>query len=329
MNIAQRKIGGGLVLAGLAVAVLLGSGGLLAGADPLKKPAKAPVVKAPADAKLVPATAKTLPSSGPDAAHSESLQADIDRALALISEDKLEELIQDYYPVEMVRALRKKQTTANVANDLRRAKAVLRKLQDRLTRSRNGRLDGNNDEVVTFPSNEPAADAAIPATPAEQSSNSEVPGYGDDLQAALEAAIIDLKANEFEAFIQKMLPVSAVEKLLADEQLAFTAKQYELYPEMAQATIADLEAIRQLSVKPEGDLVRLQLSGRTPGEKEREVRLQRVGGSWRFYDQASELQPGIDRLMERGEKLAADPNAFEPLLKFERIRDHWRLVELP
>ena len=79
----------------------------------------------------------------------------------------------------------------------------------------------------------------------------------------------------------------------------------------------------------EGNLIQATVPPRDKNDVQREVRFQKVGGSWRFYDQTTEAQALIDQLAAQADKMASNPAAFEPILKFERIREHWRLVELP
>jgi hypothetical protein len=93
--------------------------------------------------------------------------------------------------------------------------------------------------------------------------------------------------------------------------------------------LADLEAIVKLDLKPEGGLVRLALSGRNKGETKREVRFQQVAGSWRFFDQSTEIQARQDALLRVEGQQASASGTSRPILKFERIREHWRLRELP
>lgn len=309
------------VTLGLLGVVWLGRGAVI---DAQRPTATKPTIRPAAPAKVQPATPV------PDEAHSAILKADIARALQLLKDDQLETLIEDYYPVETVRTLRKRQAIANTASDLRRTKAILRRWEDRLTRSLSGRIEGNNDEASAYPAPPTAAPPNASSSPVPSAATlPDLPGYGDDLTVALKAAIADLKAKQYEAFLTHMLPIAEVVRLQEDQQLAFTVQQFELHPEMAPTMLADLETLLKGKLAITGDIASSELPGRSPGEKPRSVRLQRAGGSWRFFDQSAETREAIEQVKQRGSQMAADPAAFDPLLKFERIRDHWRLVELP
>ncbi|RLS55218.1 MAG: hypothetical protein DWH91_09855 [Planctomycetota bacterium] len=310
-----------LVTLGLLGVVWLGRGAVIEAQRPS---ATQPTIRPAAPAKAQSATPT------PDETQSAILKADIARALQLLKDDQLETLIEDYYPVEAVRTLRKRKAIGNTASDLRRSKAILRRWEDRLTRSLSGRFEGNNDEAFAYPAPPSAAAPNAPSQPVQSAVTlPELPGYGDDLTVVLKAAIADLKAKQYETFLTHMLPVAEVVRLQEDQQLAFTASQFELHSELAPTMLADLETMLKGKLAITGDIASGELPGRSPGEKPRAVRLQRTGGSWRFFDQAAETREAIEQVKQRGSQMAADPAAFDPLLKFERIRDHWRLVELP
>ncbi len=282
---------------------------------------KKPPVAAPADA---------APVEGPDAEYQAMLLQDIEHALSLLKEDKVEQFIEDYYPIDVARKLRQLNRVTNAANDLRRTKSVLKRFESKLMKCQTGTMEGTNHDALFMPAAEPAA-ADVPATPTASAKPAEtaVKGYGGDVNKALQLAIADLKAKKYDAFIQQMLPVSEVDRLSENELVQETALVFEQNPALAVAMIADLEALAKLPLKAVGDTVTATLVGRYKNEAKREVRFQKVGGSWRFFDQVTETQTQIEQLSARAEKMQSNPAAFEPILKFERIREHWRLVELP
>ena len=278
----------------------------------------------PVASKKPPAVA---PVAGPDPAHKALLLQDIEQALLLLKDDKLEQFIEDYYPIEMMKGLRRLDGLTKTANDLRRTKSVLKRFESKLTKCRTAVIEGNNNNVVFMPveeaAEEPLPVAVAPATTAP------LKGYPGELKQALPLAITDLKAKQYEVFIQQMLPVSEVNRLTSSELLAETALLFEEHPTLAPAMIADLDALAKLPLKAEGNLIQATVPPRDKNDVQREVRFQKVGGSWRFYDQTTEAQALIDQLAAQADKMASNPAAFEPILKFERIREHWRLVELP
>ena len=283
---------------------------------------KKPAVAAPAG--------ETPVAPAPDAEHQAMLLKDIEQALSLLKDDKIEQFIEDYYPIDVARKLRQLNRVTNAANDLRRTKSVLKRFESKLTKCQTGTMEGTNNDVLFMPAAEPVA-AEVPATPVAPAKPAEtaVKGYGGDVNKALQLAIADLKAKKYDAFIQQMLPVSEVDRLNENELVAETVLVFAQNPTLATAMIADLEALAKLPLKAVGDTATATLVGRDKNEAKREVRFQKVGGSWRFYDQVTETQTQIEQLSARAEKMQSNPAAFEPILKFERIREHWRLVELP
>ncbi len=273
------------------------------------------------------ANADAMPVVGPDQVYKAILLKDLEHALSLLKDDKLEDFIEDYYPIEMARGLRKRDSLTKTANDLRRTKSVLKRFESKLTQCQTGLIEGNNNDVVFMPV-EGAAEVPVPAA-ASVTTDAPVKGYPGELKQALPLAIADLKAKKYEVFIQQMLPVSEVSRLTSNELVAETALVFKEHPTLAVAMIADLEVIAKLPLKVEGNLIKATVPPRDKNDVQREVRFQKVGGSWRFFDQTTEAQAQIDQLAARADKMQSQPAAFEPILKFERIREHWRLVELP
>lgn len=263
---------------------------------------------------------------GPDAAYKESLMKEIDRAIQLIQDDKIEQLVEDYYPYETYRVVRKRSAIKNFAADLRLSKALLRQLQSRLVACRQATLSGNNDEVQFLPVIEEEGKVAktgpepLPELP-------QIDGYGSDFGAVLKKSISDLKAENYEEFLTRILPLRVLQTLTEQGTLEMAAEQYKTNPQLAKLMLADLEAIAKAPAKPAKDLIQLTLLGRNQFEAPREIRFQLSGGSWRFFDQATEIRTEQNLVIANAE-VPRDSHA-ESILTFERIRDHWRLVELP
>lgn len=261
------------------------------------------------------------------------LLEDVTRAQTLLKADKIEQFIEDYYPINLVRPARQRQVIGNMANDLRRSKAVLKRMEKKLEQCQSGTIEGNDTDVTFMPGTEPPtakpAEEPVVKAPSVKPAIPTLPGYGKELLPALALASADLKAEKFPEFVEKMLPVTEVARLTASEQLESTAQVLTDNPKMVQSMLADMAEIAQLKPKSVGNLVQVTLPGRSKGETPREIRFQLVGGSWRFFDQSSEVETQVGMLLEKAEKQEANPGALGAVLKFERIRDHWRLLELP
>ena len=260
------------------------------------------------------------------------LLEDVTRAHTLLKTDGIEQFIEDYYPINLVRPARQRQVIGNMANDLRRSKATLKRLEKKLEQCQAGTINGNDSDVTFMPPAEPAPAKPAVVAPVVKPVVQVAPapaGYGKELLPALTLASADLKAGKFKVFVEKMLPATEVARLTTSEQIETTTQVLTDNPEMVKSMLADMAEIAKLKPKAVENLVQVTLPGRTKGETPREIRFQLVGGSWRFFDQSSDVHAKREVLMEKAGNMEANPGAFEPVLKFERIREHWRLLELP
>ncbi len=263
-------------------------------------------------------------SAGPDKENRQLLLADIDRALTLIAEDQIEQLISDYFPLEAVRAARS-QGVSEGAEELRRTKSALQRLERGLRDCRTATLKGDNDKVYCFADTATSPDATAEGIAIPKG----MKGYGKNLKSVIQSGINDLREKKYSRFIENMFPIPEVLRLKQSQLLDLTAQRFVDQPAMAELMLADLEAVVKLDLKPEGGLVRLALSGRNKDETKREVRFQQVAGSWRFFDQSTEIKARQDALLRIEGQQMSDSATPKPILKFERIREHWRLRELP
>ena len=256
------------------------------------------------------------------------LEDDIDRAIKLLQEKQMATFFEDYSPVEGLRMMRAEKLDAKKIDRSINHDHVA-SLVTLLQQAKAGLFAGDDNEVAVLQklSDEPVKPEPIPIAQPLQDVK-EVTGYGADFPKALAAGIADLKAKKFEAFLQAMLPASEVARLVQTDQLKMTASVFTLYPEMATAMIADLEAISQKKPQPEKELVTVKLPGQIPESAEREIRFQLSGGHWRFFDQAQEMDATLHPLLDSQEKIDAFVAPI-PILTFERIRDHWRIKDWP
>ena len=254
-----------------------------------------------------------IQGNGPSEAAKQSLLVEVERAIQLIESDQIEPLIDEFFPTESVRTLRKEGSLTEAAKSLKDRGDAIPNLLSRLEQCRTGLTEGNDWDIQFVP-NLAGAEAPNPAAMVE--------GYGDDFRQVLERGGADLKAGKYEEFLTSVLPLAEVLELKRTDQLEAVAEQFRTYPALVASMSADFEAMSQTQAQPEDGAIRLGLSGSSDDEGTREVRWQLVGGSWRFFDQTTEAK-------DRIKQVEKDAGLVRAILKFERVRDHWRLTELP
>lgn len=261
------------------------------------------------------------------AAQRKVLEDDLDRAIQLLKDNQHATFMNDYIPLDELREFRSEKLDLNeVARQIQTNQTVGARHIALLQSARAGLFQGNDDEVVIVPA--PTPDELKPEPIPVFSPLREVKdlkGYGSDFPKALTAGIADLKAKKFSEFVSSMLPASEVGRLNQTEQLEMTASLFTLYPEMATAMIADLEAIAKMKPAADGDLVKVTLKGDGRDAESREIRFQLSGGHWRFFDQALEMDDTIRPLLSGQATIASEI----PILIMERVRDHWRIKQWP
>lgn len=251
--------------------------------------------------------------NGPSEAMKKSLLVEVERAIQLIESDQIEPLIDEFFPTESVRSLRKDGSLEAAAASLKESGVAIPNLLSRLEQCRTGLIEGNDSEVQF-----------VPNLTGDQSPNStaQIEGYGDDFLQVLRKGGAALKAGQYEEFVTRVFPIAEVLELQRTGQLEAIAQQFRSNPALVVAMGADFEAMLQAEPEPKDGAIRLGLSGQSDDEGIREVRWQLVGGSWRFFDQTTEAK-------ERIQQVERDAGYVRAILKFERVRDHWRLTELP
>lgn len=163
-------------------------------------------------------------------------------------------------------------------------------------------------------------------------------GYGDQPETVIAAAIADLNAGKYESLMQNMFPPAMTVMMKTDGRWDPLVKSLTPDSPMVRQMIADLTLMQTVEPQIDGPTATFLLPNqviqpgrqperngkRRPGESfvsgTRQVKLSRVGESWRFYDSASAA------LREQQLAYARKPEEdLSRLIVLEKIDGHWRL----
>lgn len=161
------------------------------------------------------------------------------------------------------------------------------------------------------------------------------PGYGNDLKTAIEAALQDLKSENYEDFMNRMLPRSTVLMMKADDRWDGMVASFSGDSMKIERMIDDLSILAK--AKPVIDDATAVFSlpnvvpvarGRTTEDVEvgkRVIKFSLVEDSWRFFDSNANTTAELDAALNRdaaGESLKSE-------LVLEKIGSDWRLSQMP
>jgi hypothetical protein len=259
------------------------------------------------------------------------VNAAVTRAIKLLKDKDYEPFIEEFFPVDRLRAARK----ADAANGVQRvaqsmvaAPQRVQKLIEVLTRCQSVQptIDSPRGEAV-FVLSPILAEAAGEGESAQNpGAGSSVEGLGDDLDSVLAQAVQLLQRKDYAGFVASLFPVSEVERIQlrengTDEILLVLEQQ----PQMIGAMLRDLSKLRSLDpVTSTADLVEFELPPPVESEPPRIVRFQLVDGNWRFFDNSSQMRAQI-RQYAAGH---AGPAPGEMTITWERLGQDWRLSSL-
>ncbi len=161
------------------------------------------------------------------------------------------------------------------------------------------------------------------------------PGYGDDLTIAIESALQDLKAGNYEVFMAGMLPQSTVLMMKTDDRWDGMVQSLSGDSTIVTRMIEDLSTLVKATPVIDGataeftlpNVVSITRGRRTEIAEvgERIIRFSLIEGSWRFFDSNASTANELDAALNRdatGESLKSE-------LVLEKIGSDWRLSRMP
>lgn len=191
----------------------------------------------------------------------------------------------------------------------------------------------------------------VPDIPKPEDDQIELVGYGDDLAVVLESAIRDLENRDLESFIGRLFSAGELGRLKQNGGKARLIDQVNSRPEMIEQMLRELKAAQE--VAPEinfaNTLATFMVSIPAPVTKTRtrrrtrsfarrvarpvarpdkELRFQKVAGSWRFYDNSTPVRREMARqALRQPPELEYDTTVEGPaVLLMEKVGAGWRIA---
>jgi hypothetical protein len=155
--------------------------------------------------------------------------------------------------------------------------------------------------------------------------NANVEGYGGDLAAALKAGAKALDDGSYQQFITRLFPVSEVNRMKAAGSTQDVILRISENPAMIKQMTTDLKALQKETPKYNQDktVATFEFGEDKPGKHYRKYRFEKVGGNWRFSDEAEKVHKEIEQMKKNS------PGGVELSIQLERLGDAWRLYKLP
>ncbi len=242
------------------------------------------------------------------------------------------EFMHQHIPIEeYVRMLRSGEPVTiplSAIPSLIQMSATLEKLQDGdATIDKAGR-------VVSFRAKEGAKVEKVIQNPYSKKAE-DVPAYQGDLPEVIATALKDLKAEQYEACMSRVLPPSTIHLMKTDGR--WDGMMESLSPEspMVTAMITDLMTLSKAKASIDGDTAEYRFPNvihrvaRNDVEEEdageRIIRFSKINGAWRFFDSNVKTSEQLDAALKREVK----GEIAEDQLVVEKIGSDWRLLHIP
>jgi hypothetical protein len=190
-------------------------------------------------------------------------------------------------------------------------------------------------KIVQFVKQEELSKAERPQSRYSSAEKPPDPGYGDDLETAIQSALEDLQSENYEVFMSRMLPRSTVLMMKADERWDSMVEALSGDSPMIERMIEDLSTLVEARPVIEGATAEFTLPnlvsvtrGRTTEEVEvgkRVIRFSLVEDSWRFFDSNANTTAELDAALNRD----ATGESLKSQLVLEKIGSDWRLLRMP
>lgn len=255
------------------------------------------------------------------------LMRDLDEAIRLVEKNEFKTFLERYAPVEVLRNLRQKdlvdQAATVMAEEVQtkyRLLIVLNALKKQTPRfdKTRGLATLDFDPTATNAA-ELHVDLRLP-----DPEGVKLAGLGGDPARVIAEAIRLLEAGDVATFAQKLFPATELARLNNESQMQTLVRQFQDQPELAKAMIANFK--RMQSVKPEladGGQTAVFVLKAEPGVVPRTIKLQKVRGDWRLFDDS----PRVSKEIRRQSQLK--PGSSVTPVQLELIGGNWRFIEIP
>ncbi len=331
--------------AGAGDTVSPGRGDQEAGSEAGNASSGTPGSETPTDGSETQPVADTGTTSKPMTAEQQVMAA-VDDAVKRLEAGDVHGFLDHYLPIENLREIRNRSSLETVVAMLNRGGRESETLDRQLALLK--RAQGQKPEfnpgyylaTIELKPEDPGEEEAGPKYVEPEVTDAALNGFGDDLNVVFQKAIASLKDNDVKTFVANLFPAGELRHPDAEKKLVMLESRVKASPKMVEQMIADLEALSELTPKLEKDGAEAVyvLKGRErtldPGQRnqfpypDRTIRLQKVEGSWRFYDNTTAIRKTIATQLTQppvGNALGAESDHE---IKLERFGDRWRLARM-
>lgn len=308
-------------------------------AEPNPSQAKKTADPAPANPETEPGKSKEKSPAGKGGSSSENrpgneapqaqLQADLDDAISLLENGELAQFLERYMPLKYLEDIREFSTVEQAAKNMKVGGAFEKQWLEKLRAMKKAEIDFLDEEQskARLIADVSPEDTDRPEFSLKNPAEENVPkteGFSGDLQEAIGKAIAALEAGDHRKFVENMFPESELYLTTSDEAMQAISQRLKEHPKMVEQMVADLKALQKLTPKYDAKqtLATFQLNPDT--KQARTIQFEKAG-TWRMADSAKKIRAEVYKQSQQ------PPIGVKSTLETEwvRIRDHWRLSQLP
>jgi len=260
----------------------------------------------------------------------ENLLEDIQSAISMIDDGKIELLAHSFLPLKDQQEL--KQILINNPNEKDQIQKRLKSfLRPHLAACLTGEITLNRQNTLadlSYTIEPKVTSGRVPdiLPLADQEPAGTVIGLGDDLQAMLTEAAV-LVNKDLEKFVKSVYPLPFLAKLEDP-----TAMQQHLErindPGMIEAMVRDLKDAAGASADISNGVATIKLKPLVKGDSERIIKFQNINGNWRFFDADEAKRQELVQLGSQPIGELRTPGAKGNMI-FSHDGTSWRLNSLP
>ncbi len=249
------------------------------------------------------------------------IKTDLTEAAKLLKEKKFRLFLEKFAPVEELRMMREQGIILRIdpifASNPEIIPTLLKMIEG--AKAHEPQVDAS-EGLATFEFEEAGTAAEVPTPAKPVAEKKPGAGFGGDLKVVIAKAIAALKEKEYASLAEKVFPTPVAASLGGPGQVETLAAQMELVPELPKKMLEDLEALKALTpVLNAGKNVATYTLKGSDGPS-RQIKFQKVGADWRFFDGTTAVQGEIAKLG------TLKPPAEMVQIQMEKVGGNWRFV---
>ncbi len=256
-------------------------------------------------------------------------QADLDDAISLLKSRNVALFMERYMPLDYLEEVREFTTIEQHAENVKVGGEFEKDWLRNLSAMKKAAVEFQDEEkskaviVADISPQETDGPKFSVANPAEEKIP-ETKGFPGDLKQVLGKAAETLEAGDHQKFVENLFPPAELHITQSKDAMEAMSQRLKEHPDMVKQMLADLKALQKLEPRYNADktVATFQLNPGT--KKERTVRFEKAG-TWRMANSARKIREDVYRQSRQ------PPIGIQDRLtaKWVRIREHWRLNELP